>query len=207
MQPYDDVNRRRSDSYPVRGSLTPSQRVRAVAPKIPVSNWEAGLLAGLIIYTVVIAAWLASGSSRLTEWHLFAGVAPALVIVAAQTLATQAAMTRETDTGVRSFWRMIALGQLLLALATLFAVFVDERHNAETAQTIRMLTHVALQPLMLIALLQLPSSPRNVVDKSRYWIDVATVAVGGMLVLWFDLRTPGIIPVNKNWNLLALSHA
>ena len=207
MQQHDDVNRRRTDSYRALGSLTPSQRVRSVAPAVPVSNWEAGLLAGLIVYTVVIAAWLASGSTRLTEWHLFAGVAPALVIVAAQTLATQAAMTRETDSGVRSFWRTVALGQLLLAIATLFAVFVDERRTHDTAQTIRMITHVALQPLMLLALLQLPSAPRNAVDKSRFWIDVATVAVGGMLVVWFDLRSPSVSPFNKNWNLLALSHA
>ena len=207
MPQYDDVNRRRSDSYPALGSLTPSQRVRAVASLPPVSNWEAGVLVGLIAYTVLIAAWLASGSTRLTEWHLFAGVAPALVIVAAQTLATQAAMTRDTDSGVRVFWRTVALSQLLLAIATAVAIYTNETGNPVRAQTIRLFTQVALQPLMLIALLQLPSAPRKAVDKSRYWIDVATVVVGGLLVLWFDLRSPGIAPPGRNWRLLSLSHA
>ena len=203
----DDAFKRRSDSYPALGTLTPTQRVRVVTPVQPVSNWEAGILAGLILYTLMVAAWLASGSPRIAEWHLFATIAPALVIVAAQGLAVQAARVREVDAGTRSFWRAIALVQFLLVIASVAAIVADERGHSLVAQSIRLWTHVGLQPLVLFALLQLPSAPHSSVDKSRFWLDAATVVVGGMLVLWNDLRTPEIVPYGDSWSLLSVSHA
>ncbi|MDQ6610982.1 MAG: hypothetical protein M3Y64_01005, partial [Gemmatimonadota bacterium] len=136
MPLHDDANKRRSDSYPALSALTPSQRVRAVTPLPPVTNTEAGVLVGLILYTMLIAAWLASGSVRLAEWHLFARVAPLLVIVAAQTLTAQVAMSRDTEPGIRSFWRIVALSQLLLATVTSVAIFLAEQHRTVTAQTV-----------------------------------------------------------------------
>ncbi|MDQ6612557.1 MAG: EAL domain-containing protein, partial [Gemmatimonadota bacterium] len=108
---------------------------------------------------------------------------------------------------IRSFWRIVALSQLLLATVTSVAIFLAEQHRTVTAQTVLLVAHVALQPLMLIALLQLPAAPRSVADKSRFWIDAATVVIGGMLLLWFDLRTPSIaLSTSANWNFLWLSH-
>lgn len=161
-----------------------------IAPIVPVSKWDTGMFAALLAYTIVVSAWLASTSPRLVEWHVFAGIAPILSIIAAQLYAARAALTPEIDRGTRSFWVSVSIALFGLVVIWAAAFAVTERNAPQTAELIRVSGQVAIAPLLLFGLLQLPGAPRNLVDKSRFWLDVATVVVGGMLVLWYDVRTP-----------------
>ena len=49
-------------------------------------------------------------------------------------------------------------------------------------------------------LMQTASAPRSRHDRSKLFLDVATVSGGGLLVLWYDLRRPLI----DGFDLLAL---
>jgi diguanylate cyclase (GGDEF)-like protein/PAS domain S-box-containing protein len=207
MQTHEDAYVRRSGNYPVLGSLTPVQRVTTVVPVVPVSKWETATIAGLIVYTVLCAAWLASGSPRLKEWHAFAVLSPLAVVVTSIVLCIRAAIARELDQGSRNFWGLLAAVQAFIIAFSLTQAVAMETNHASVATAVRLVSLITLQPIMLYGLLQMPSAPRTSVEKSRYWLDVATVIVGGLLVLWYDVRTPSVIAVMRDWKLLALAHA
>ncbi|MEO7359151.1 MAG: EAL domain-containing protein, partial [Gemmatimonadaceae bacterium] len=186
--------------------LTPSQRVGTITPIKPVSKWDTGLFALFVFYTIVVAAWLVSASPRLTEWHIFAGLAPIASIAIAQIYATRAAFTRELDRGTRAFWVTTTAVLFVFVVAWAGAFVATERSHPALAELVRAIAQVAVLPLLLAATLRLPAAPRNPVDKSRFWLDVATVSVGGLLVLWYDLQTPGSAALQPSWQMTALSH-
>lgn len=206
MQTHDDASKRRTGSYPAYGSLTPSQRVGTIAPVIPVSKWDSGLFALFVFYTIVISAWLVSASPRLVDWQVFAGLAPIAGIAIAQIYTTRAALMRDMDRGTRSFWLSATIALFLMVLAWSAAFVATQRHQAPLADLVRSIAQVVVIPVLLAGLLRLPAAPRNAVDKSRFWLDVATVSVGGLLVLWYDLRTPGTALLQQSWQLMSLSH-
>lgn len=205
MQAHDDANRRRTGSYPAYGSLTPSQRVGTITPVAPVSKWDSGVFAVFVFYTIVVSAWLVSSSPRLVEWHVFAGLAPIASIVAAQIYATRAVFTRDLDRGTRAFWLWATVSLFVLVVAWSVAFVATERGQLQVADVIRTGAQVAILPLMLTGILKFPAAPRSQVAKSRFWLDVATVAIGGLLVLWYDLRTPSGSSTQSSY-LNALSH-
>lgn len=178
-----------------------------MAPVIPVSKWDTAAFAALVVYTIFCTAWLASSSPMLKEWHVFAGLAPIVTLIAAQTYATRTAWSMESDRNTRSFWIAAAAAQFVLAIVWLAAFVADERGDSKLADFARVSALVAMQPLLLHGLLRSPAAPRNAVDKSRFWLDVATVAVGGLLVLWYNLRAPGEVAVyGGNRALVSLFH-
>ncbi|MGV3708104.1 MAG: putative bifunctional diguanylate cyclase/phosphodiesterase [Gemmatimonas sp.] len=190
MHKHDDAPRRRTGSYPAYGSLTPSQRVGAITPITPVSKWDTGFIAALVCYTIFVSAWLVSASPLLTQWHVLAGIVPIVSIVAAQVYATRAALTSSNDQSARTFWIAATVALFAQTVVWSLALIASENHHPLLADSLRSLVQVAVLPLLLYGLLRFPTAPRTSVDKSRYWLDVATVVVGGLLVLWYDLRTP-----------------
>ena len=190
MPTHDDVKPRRTGPYPAYGSLTPSQRVGAVEPRTPVSNWDHGAFAALIAYTIFVSAWLVSASPLLAEWRVFAGVAPILSLVAAQIYATRAVLTRDVERGTRTFWLTATVALFVHVVAWSLAFLASERQQLGLATLFQSAGQVLTLPILLHGLLRFPAAPRNPVDKSRFWLDAATVAVGGLLVMWYDLRTP-----------------
>jgi diguanylate cyclase (GGDEF)-like protein/PAS domain S-box-containing protein len=206
MQRHEDAYRRHSGTYPALGALTPTQRVMAIAPIVPVSRWATAAMVGLVVYTVLIAAWLTSGSPRLEEWHTFAAVAPLLVAVVAQLLATRAAVTRELDKGSRTFWTTMAVAQFFATLFAAGSFLASQTRHVALSRALQLVAPVALQPLLLFGLLRLSPAPRTATEKSRYWIDVATVMVGGLLVLWSDVSTADALGQFPDTRLHAMSH-
>ena len=190
MQIHDDAKPRRTGPYPVYGSLTPSQRVGAIMPNTPIGKWDTGLFAALVCYTIFVSAWLVSASPLLAHWHVFAGIAPVASLVAAQIYSTRAVLTRAMDRGIHAFWLTATFALFLQVVVWSIAFVASERQQPALASFLRSVVQVGTLPLLLLGLLRFPAAPRNSVDKSRFWLDVATVVVGGLLVMWYDLLTP-----------------
>ncbi len=196
MPLHDDAKPRRTGSYLAYGSLTPSQRVGAIVPNTRISKWDSGLFAVLVAYTIFISAWFVSASPLLSVWRVFAGTAPITSLVVAQIYATRAVLTREMDRGTRAFWLTATIALFAQVVMWSIAFIASERVQPEFAALLRTGVQVATLPLLLFGLLRFPVAPRSSVDKSRFWLDVATVIVGGLLVTWYDLRTPTNAPAS-----------
>ncbi len=151
---------------------------------------ETWLLAGLVGMSALVATWLASNSEHLDPAHPTVGLAPALLQLAAATVAWHTARASFLDAGTRRLWAFVSASQGVLAFASLLALLAWRADDGTLA--VRLLTSGTLlsQPLLLLGMMQLHAAPRSGLDRSKFALDIATITGGGMLVIWYDLRRP-----------------
>ncbi len=176
-----DARSRRSDQFPTAAALGLSQSVPEVRQRIFGRNLDTALFLGLIGYAALIVTWALVRTIRIQTGGVVPTLAPHLLTVAAMVLAFRAANERTLDHGGRRFWRAVGASPLVFVLADalLLATHGASAPFSDAAPLIS-------QQLILVALLQLPSVPRSLTDRAKLGLDVTTVFVGGLLVVWFD---------------------
>ena len=164
-----------------RSSLPPS----VIAPSPLLRPRDRLLAAALVGYALVMATWIAVGmrTGNAESWgRLLAGQ---LLSVIAGVFAWQTAHSSALDHGTRRFWLAVWASQVAalgLALATHVA-------SPTGAANVASMAPLLSQVMLLVGLLQWPSAPRTSDDRIKIALDSATVIVGGLLLLWFDLHT------------------
>ena len=176
-----DARSRRSDQFPTAAALGLSQGVPEVRQRIFGRNLDTALFLGLIGYAALIVTWALVRTMRSQSGGFLPTMAPHLLTVAAIVLAFRASNERTLDHGGRRFWRALGASPLVFVLAD--ALLLATRGASEPFS--RAAPFIS-QLLILVALLQLPSVPRSTTDRAKLGLDVATVFVGGLLVVWFD---------------------
>ncbi len=176
-----DVSVRRSGHNPTLGA-----GLSAVGgPVVPIHRLlrprEQALLIGLVGYAALMAAWLATGAQIGATAASFRLLAVQAITIAAVVLALRISQERALDHGARRFWTAIGVSQAF-ALVFSLADHVALAGRGPVAAAAPLLVHGVL----LYGVLQLPSAPRTSLDRVKLALDCATVAVGGLLVLWFD---------------------
>jgi len=172
-----DVIVRRTGPYPqpAFGSATPSPPPIPMHSLLRTRDWA--VIFGVVGYAALIAIWSASGvfrSGTMSVVHLLAQQA---VTIVAGALAWDASRARSMDRGGRRFWLSIcAMQALTLVLA------VQIHLTSGSFVWTPLLSHVAL----LYGMMQLPSAPRDRLDRAKLLLDGLTVFVGGSLVFWYD---------------------
>src|SRR5690606_27771336 len=91
-------------------------------------------------------------------------------------------------------------GQLTIIIALIWAYLALRGGQVGHAARVLTLGAVASQALMFAGLLRTGSAPRSRHDRSKFFLDIATISCGGLLVLWYDLRRPLI----EGFELLAI---
>jgi diguanylate cyclase (GGDEF)-like protein/PAS domain S-box-containing protein len=142
------------------------------------------ILGLLVAYATVVATWLTGEGAAASGW--LASVAPLPVGLMATVLAWRASRELAFDHGTRSFWRLMTAACVLLPLE-LFGRFLPTLPSPTLDLAMQIGMVIAGPVVIMVALLQLPSAPRSAVDKAKLWIDAITVAVGGLLVAWYDI--------------------
>ena len=161
-----------------------------IAPPVEASRLDVASLVAVLLIAIVSAGWLfahGEGSHATTPLN---AIAPFLTQVAAALLALRAAALPSLDDATRRSWRVwsAALG-ILAAGSVVEAVALRESLGSVAQRSLAVATLIA-QPLLLLALLRLPDAPRSPVARGKYWLDVATIIGGGLLVGWYDIRRP-----------------
>ncbi|WP_291162657.1 putative bifunctional diguanylate cyclase/phosphodiesterase [Gemmatimonas sp. UBA7669] len=189
MTTVDDAERRRTDRLRAIADRSLPMGVPAVPTLVfgPMRDRLIMAAVGLYALAIVIMGCMQGSVDRVFTLRLSVIVPLALV---AALLAARASRELALDLGTRRFWRYssvaIALMPVQLWLGTLtvrlpgWPGFVGSVVLATTVPA-----------MLFVALLQLPSAPRNNVDRAKLWLDVATVVVGGALVAWYDFVTTG----------------
>jgi diguanylate cyclase (GGDEF)-like protein len=105
-------------------------------------------------------------------------------------LAFQASRAKSLDVRTRRAWRILACAGLCMALSD------------AAWQVVSILTHpdsppawvdgIALlgTPLWVTGLLTFPAAPRTGTDRLKFWLDLATVFVGGSMLSWYLVLQP-----------------
>lgn len=186
------------DNGPMSESLaSPARPLRAGRDR------GALLLAALAVYAMLYTAWLLT--SRLPAptrsfgndlAFLPFGLVPFL-------LALRASRAGLLDAPTRRAWRFLTAAFAFLWLGDLFwfasAWIWPERNAVYVGGQI---AYVAFYPPALIGLFSFPRFLRTRSESLQFWLDVATVFLGGLMVLWSVLLAPlANLPVTSLANL------
>lgn len=198
-----DVAVRRTGSHPTVTSATAPRGLPVVASRVFRSKWDIALVLGIIVYTTALSAWMIVNASTPTSLSVGSMAGLVALSIIAIVLAIRTSTDTRLDSGSRHCWRGIAFaitistfGQLLPSLG-----FAEADASAMSAYAA-----MAAQLVLLTALLYKPSAPHSALHRATLWLDVGTVAVGGLLVVWYDLYTHSASGApDLSWSFL-LSH-
>lgn len=142
---------------------------------------------GLLAYVAAVLTWLlfAGGASSSLALRF---ALPLPIVAASLALAWRASRDLALDHGTRRFWRVLLLAIALLPVEQLVVVLVPSLTGV-MASSVYIFVALGAPCVFLLALFQLPSAPRTSVDKTKLWLDVGTVVVGGIAVAWYDVST------------------
>ena len=168
------------------GSLAGGVPDVAVAPTG--SRWERAAMSLLLLYAVAVASWFALSDRQLAGGLLSRLLLPVPVAVMALLLVWRASAQPPLDLGTRRFWRIMMLA-IALAPAEQLALFMPVAVGETWAELLLVATALASPLATFSALMQLPTAPRSAVDRLKLFLDMATVAVGGLLLAWFTITT------------------
>ena len=180
------MNRTPDHRRDTNGSLAGGMPAVAVAPTG--ARWERAAMVLLLLYAVAVASWFALGDRQLAGGLLIRLLLPVPVAVVALLLAWRASAQLPLDLGTRRFWRIMMLA-IALAPAEQLARSVPVGAGGAWAELLLVGTALATPLAMFSALMQLPTAPRSAVDRLKLFLDMATVAVGGLLLAWFTITT------------------
>jgi diguanylate cyclase (GGDEF)-like protein/PAS domain S-box-containing protein len=148
-------------------------------------DWGLVLLSLFGVYALgfVGLAWLSPGSGIERDLLRDALGSPQSLVVAA--LCLRAAQAPGLDRGSRRAWRFLALSRLGYALGDLFWLHEGlslHRHEPFSTASFFYLVH---SPLVLLGLLSFPGVARSGREKVQFWLDAATVFLGGAMAWYF----------------------
>ena len=188
------VSPRRPGQYPTpvpgtapRGEVAVVPSVLSALPSVYSRTRQTALVLGLVAYAALITAWLALGAPGEDRAGMVSAILPALVSVAAAMLAFRVAAGASLDLGTRRFWRVFGASLLVSLMAAVVGIVGLPARMPGVAMIGAAAVPLASQLMLLYALLQLPSAPRDGIEREKLWLDSATVLVGGLLVTWYDL--------------------
>ncbi|HEY0929559.1 MAG TPA: EAL domain-containing protein [Gemmatimonas sp.] len=192
MPQVSDASSRRAETTSRTDRPTPARGFSAVSVGALGTRWEQSLMGVMAAYVAAVTVWLVSLHGHSVEFFGLEGtlrlLSPFPVAGVAIFFAWRASRELSLDLGSRKFWRLL-LGVLALVMITPWLRFLPLLPMAWLDIGVRLGVTVSAPLLMLAALLQLPSAPHSSVDKSKLWLDIATVVVGGVLVAWYNLNT------------------
>jgi diguanylate cyclase (GGDEF)-like protein len=137
-------------------------------------------------WSVIAAAWPGDGRVRdtiLTFYYL-----PVYFI--ASGLSLFASRRPSLDRRTRRAWQLFAFAALCTAVSdSVWAVYEVALGTETTPFWVDGLALCGF-PLWIAGLMSIPSAPRKGAERTRFWLDIATVLVGGTMLSWYFVMRP-----------------
>jgi len=112
------------------------------------------------------------------------------VYFVAAALSWQASRCASLDARTRLAWRILALAGLCTAISDTVWLYYEFRLGTEVTPFWVDSIVLAGIPLWVAGLLSFPAAPRAASDRAKFWLDLATVFVGGSMVSWYMVLRP-----------------
>jgi diguanylate cyclase (GGDEF)-like protein len=154
-------------------------------------------------YLAIRLAWL--GDTHARDMVLAFYYVP--VYFAAAGLSAYASRSATLDARTRRAWRFLAFAGLCTALSDATWLFYEAHLGTEI--TPFWVDGIALFgfPLWVAGLLSFPAAPRGANERLKFWIDLATVFVGGSMLAWYLVLRPAALIEQSGFGDRAMSMA
>ncbi len=154
-------------------------------------------------YLLLRLLWRGSEAGREVALSLY--YLPIYFVAAA--LSWRASRRPELDARTRRAWGILALAGLCTACGdVVWAYFELVRHTEDTPFWLDVVSLCGF-PLWVAALLTFPTAPRAVTERAKFWLDIATVLVGGTMLSWFLVLRPTALGAHSSVLALIVSLA
>ncbi|HTR04686.1 MAG TPA: EAL domain-containing protein [Thermoanaerobaculia bacterium] len=165
--------------------------VSAAAPPPARRDRGALLLGGLAVYAIAYAVWLLTSTLPARARSLSNDAAFLPVGLVAVLLAIRTARAAGLDDATRRAWRFLAVAFLCLWLGdVLWFAALWLWPNSTTVYNASQSAYVGFYAPALLGLLSFPRFLRTRSESLQFWLDVATVFLGGLMLLWSVLLAP-----------------
>jgi len=152
------------------------------------------LFAALVVYVVLYAAWSLGASWTENERGFFSDLAFLPVGLSVAALSWIAGRAHGLDPATRRAWGFLALAFLFFwlgdALWFVSLWILGEGGTSGVAYTAGQLAYLAYYPPLFVGLLAFPRFLQSRAEAKQFWLDVATVFLGGLMLLWAALIAP-----------------
>ena len=142
-------------------------------------------------YLVVFVAWVASGVGGEQARAVIADVAFLPVSLVAAAMAWRSARTNAASRRTVRGWRAIAAGFLCYAVGDFLWFYFEVVRHISPFPSIADAGYLAFYPCITVGLLLLPSV-RSGGARRMLGLDVATVVLGGGMVVWYVVIEPTV---------------
>ena len=186
-------------SQSAAADLSPPRNLPRVAGGAPAGRGTPDrglvLLGALLVYVAAYCCWSLTSHLPAAVRSFRSDLAFLPVGLAVLALAIRASRAAGLDPGTRRAWRLIAaalfcfwLGDVLWFGAAW--VWPDKTNATGPAYVVGQAAYVAYYAPLLLGLLSFPRFLRTRSEKLQFWLDVLTVFLGGLMLLWSVLLEP-----------------
>ena len=168
------------------------------------------LLGALLLYVAAYCFWSLTSHLPAAARSFRSDLAFLPVGLTVLALAIRAARAPGLDTGTRRAWRLIAAALFCFWLGDVLWfgeswIWPDKSNATGPAYVVGQAAYVAYYLPLLLGLLSFPRFLRTRSEKLQFWLDVLTVFLGGLMLLWSVLLEPIATADTGNLATLLLS--
>ncbi len=156
-------------------------------------------IAYLLGWVLIDVLWRGSPAARDTALSFY--YLPVYFVAAA--LSFYASRRPTLDAATRRAWSLFALAGMCTAIGDSLWLWFEIATKTEDAPVWVDIISICGFPLWVAGLLNFPAAPRAVSERAKYWLDVATVFVGGGMLSWYFALRPIAVAEHSSGLLLA----
>lgn len=150
-----------------------------------INDWSGRLTLALGVYTLLYLIALIYVGERAGDHALLNTAARVPVKLAVAVFMWRASTLPRSDRLTRRAWRVFAIAYALMLTNDALAIAAQIVFTPALTQPLTDLLYLASYPLWLWGLLSFPQAPRTSGNHVTFWLDVATVLIGGGMVIWY----------------------
>ncbi len=159
------------------------------------------------VYTLLFVAWVAWGAARLPYRTAVGDLAFPPMGLAASVLAWRTGRQRVLPGRARMAWRVIALAFASWTAGDVVWAYLEVVRGVSPFPSGADVFYLLFYPLMLAGLLLFPHAPASPAERAKFWLDEATVLLGGWMVVWYFVLGPIALSVQATTLEAVLSTA
>lgn len=164
---------------------------------------DRAILAGLALLSLAHAGAILAGAPALPWWGSATNLALALTSAATAVLALRAT-SRAAHPSVSRAWFWIGSAFAAIATGELIRFGLSEA-GIQSFPSAADAAYLLYYPLMLWALIKLPSTPGDRPGRMSLILDLVAIGIAGVMLVWFLILQPGSIPSGGSLLSLALA--
>ncbi len=144
----------------------------------------------LALYTLLFLLWVAFGAASLPHRTAIGDLAFLPIGLTAAVLALRLGGHPGLRAHERSAWRLLGLGMSCYVAGDVLWAYYEVVLGSDPFPSPADAGYLLFYPLVMIGLLTFPYAPRTKQSQVKFWLDAATILLGGFMLIWYFLLGP-----------------